>query len=286
MTRRDIAWRKIRSQFIRFRRLSALRIAADYRRAARLRAGRSLALPQAGRGGERLVVSMTTIPERIDTLVPTLLSLREQTRAADRIILALPEKSLRSGKPYALPADLPKGIDILRCVDTGPSTKLLPALLAEPEALVVAVDDDMIYPHDFLQTLVEAHRSFPAAALGWRGWRLEPGVDPRHFEHVWGSAVAQPTEVDILLGVWGYLIPPGALDKGVHDYAGWPDEVRWVDDVWVAAHLARRKVPRLVVPAPGLPIPRHTSRLAALTFGLNASGHNDRVAIHAFADWW
>src|SRR5690606_16613106 len=99
---------------------------------------------------ERLVVSLTTIPERMPFLRPVLDSLLEQDRAPDRIVLALPERSLRSGRPYPEPRGLPSGVDILGCADTGPSTKLLPVLGAESGALIVAVDDDVIYPVDFL----------------------------------------------------------------------------------------------------------------------------------------
>lgn len=289
LTRRQVAGRWLGNQLVRFRFLSPLQVGSDYLRAARLKRGRWRALPQAadaGARGTRVVVSLTTVPDRASRIVPTLLSLLEQTRRADRIVLALPDSALRTGLPYPDPPRLPSGIDLLRCADSGPSTKLLPALLAEPGALVVAVDDDVIYPQTYLETLLAAHRRHPRAALGWRGWRIEPGVNPKHFRHVWASAVTAPVAVDILLGWGGYLIPPGALDGAVHDYEGWPDAVRWVDDVWVSGHLARRGVARLVVPGRTYPVARAGLRVSALSTGPNASGSNDRRAIEAFAGWW
>lgn len=282
--------RWLRNQLIRFRHLSPQQVLADYRRAARLSRGEVIMPPPVPSGPERLVVSLTTIPSRTAHLRPTLLSLAEQTRAPDRLILALPHHSRRDGQPYAVPADLTTGflksVSVLRCDDWGPATKLLPALRAEPEALIVALDDDVIYPRDYLETLLAAHHALPRAALGWRGWRIESGVPPRRFRHVWASAVTGPQPVDILLGWGGYLIPPGALDDAVFDFDGWPEAMRWVDDVWVSGHLARRGVARLVVPGRSYPIARAVSRRAGLSDGINLSDANNRIAIAAMAACW
>jgi hypothetical protein len=235
---------------------------------------------------ERIVVAMTTVPERSAMIEPVLRSLLDQTVRADRVLLAWPDRSRRTGQSYPAPPPLPSGIELLPCADQGPATKLLPALQAEPDAAIIVVDDDVVYPLDFIETLIVAHRAHQRSAVGWRGWRLRPGTDGRDLKHVFATAVSQPTRVDVLLGTWGYLIPPAALDNAVHDFAGWPHEVRWVDDIWISGHLARRQVPRHVIPARGLPLETAASNVAALTFGVNRSGHNDRIAIDAFAGWW
>jgi hypothetical protein len=276
--------------FMRFRRMTPARLARDIARARRLKRDMPVARESAVRApparAERLVVTLTTIPERIDKLAPVLRSLLDQTVAADRIIVWRPERSRRSGQPYPDPGPLPPGIEVLACDDQGPATKLLPALAAEPDAAIVVVDDDVIYPKDFLEQLLAGHRAHPGAAVGWRGWRIVDGAHAKQFPHIFATGVAAPTPVDILLGTWGYLVPPGAFDGAVHSFDGFPPEVRFVDDVWFSGHLARRGIARLVIPAKGLPIETSASDLAALTFGPNSSGRNDRIAIDAFARWW
>ena len=283
--------RWLRNQLIRFLGLSLRRLWQDFRRAHRLARGQSVPLPTRTASGvtsgkRRVVVSLSTIPERMNALTPTLLSLVEQTVQPDRILLALPRVSIRSGRPYPDPPSLPDGIEVLACTDTGPSTKLLHALLAEPDALVIAVDDDVIYARDFIETLLAAHMSYPDAALGWIGWNIEPGVNPKNVRQVWGTTLGAPVEVDILLGHGGLAIPPGALDAQVHDYSGWPEELRWVDDVWFAGHLARRGVRRLVVPSRGYSVVRRLSGHFGLTFSVNRDGRNDHVGIAAMSAWW
>ena len=275
--------RDVKRAVDRFRRTTPRSVAFDVLRSFRLH--REDPRPRiAALRPERLVVSMTTIPQRAHRIIPALRSLLDQSCPADRILLAWPWSSQRETR-VDLP-HLPAGVEVLHCDDNGPVTKFLAAHLAEPGAVVVVTDDDVIYPADFLATLLDAHRSDPFSALGWRGWRLEPGVDPRELDHVFATAVSVPTPVDVLLGTWGYLVPPGVLDEAVHDFHGWPPELRSVDDVWISGHLARRGVPRRVIPARGLPIETAASSVCALTDGVNRSGRNDRVGIEAFSAWW
>jgi hypothetical protein len=274
----------VRNALIRFRRMTPWRLVSDLRRAARLkRADPRRRAPHAR--DERLVVTLTTIPERGAALIPTLRSLLDQTWPADRIVIAWPEAT-RSGKPYPAPPPLPEGVDLLACQDEGPATKLLPTLKAEPDAVLVVVDDDVIYPVDFLETLLRAHRAERKAALGLRGHGTSRAVDPRDIDHIFATAVAAPTAVDVLMGTWGYLVPPGSLDDAVHDFSNWPPELRWVDDYWISGHLARRGVPRRVVPAKGLPRETRMAKIGGLQLAPNPDGRNNRIGIEAFAAWW
>ncbi|MFD7733973.1 hypothetical protein ACFV6F_26790 [Kitasatospora phosalacinea] len=265
----------------RFRHLTAARVARDVARAARLRTADPPA-PVVPDRDRKVIVSMTTVPERLPLIGPALRSLLDQSCPADRIVLALPHLSVRGTAAYPAPRALPGAVEVLRCEDHGPATKLLPVLAAEPEAVIVAVDDDVVYPRDFLQCLLTWHERCPDTAVGLRGWRRDP-VWPRH---VFGTGIAAPVEVDVLMGTWGYLVPPGAFDAAVHDFTAWPPATRWADDIWFSGHLARLRVDRLVVPGAGLPLETRASWTASLSQGLNRSGANDRAALDAFAAFW
>src|SRR5438477_12519631 len=51
----------------------------------------------------RVIASLSTVPDRINNLRPTIRSLLRQTRPPDEIILAVPEFSLREERPYIVP---------------------------------------------------------------------------------------------------------------------------------------------------------------------------------------
>src|SRR5437870_4985260 len=54
-------------------------------------------------GDRRVIVSLSTVPERMGNLGPTVRSLLRQTRPPDEIVLAIPEFSIREQRPYAVP---------------------------------------------------------------------------------------------------------------------------------------------------------------------------------------
>jgi hypothetical protein len=73
----------------------------------------------------RIIASLSTMPDRINNLEPTLRSLLEQTRPPDEIVLVVPQFSVRQQKEYVIPGYLEKipRLRILRCEkDWGPAT--------------------------------------------------------------------------------------------------------------------------------------------------------------------
>lgn len=278
--------RELRRGLSRFRNTRPTSLAATLLRAARL----TMADPKpkaAPRRAERIVVTLTTIPARARSLGPVLRSLIDQSQPADRIVLALPDTS-RKGERYPTAGDiaLPPGVDVLDCEDEGPATKLLPVLLAEPDAVLVVVDDDVIYPRNFIETLLREHRLRPGAALGYRGVRIETGTSFPALDHVLATGIAAAMQVDVLFGTWGYLLPPGSLGPDVHDLDSAPHGMRFVDDVWISGHLARAGVARFVVRADQLPIETPAALRQSLTGGVNRLGANDEMALKHFAKDW
>src|SRR5260221_506104 len=53
--------------------------------------------------GRHIIASLSTVPERIGNLGPTIRSLLRQTRPPDEIVLAIPEFSIREQRPYVVP---------------------------------------------------------------------------------------------------------------------------------------------------------------------------------------
>ena len=119
------------------------------------------------------IVTLTTLPSRIDRMGPTIKSLLNQTVAPAAIRLHVPATSRREQRPYVVPewlARLPS-ITICRCDDYGPSTKLLPALLSSaPGQRLIVVDDDRIYHPYFVEQMVKHADDHPGVAVAGSGW--------------------------------------------------------------------------------------------------------------------
>src|ERR1700730_17324355 len=126
---------------------------------------------------KRVIAALSTLPDRILNLEPTIRCLLQQSRPPDEIVLQVPEFSRRQRRRYVIPEyleQLPR-VRVIRCeTDWGPATKFIPIVQAElaagrPDALILIVDDDRVYPLDALETYLYYHRGLPDAALTFRG---------------------------------------------------------------------------------------------------------------------
>src|SRR3954452_23895071 len=133
----------------------------------------------------RVIVSLSTVPDRINNLMPTIRSLLKQTRPPDEMVLAIPEFSVREQRPYVVPkyiSQLPR-VRVLRCCeDYGPATKFIAAIQDELAAgrentLIMVVDDDRLYPRDALETYLFYSEQLPNAALCFRGAAMPSTLD-------------------------------------------------------------------------------------------------------------
>jgi hypothetical protein len=205
----------------------------------------------------RLVVSLTTLPDRIRRLQATLESLLNQSCVPDEIILAIPEFSVRQKRNYEIPSYLTSmsRLRILRCEkDWGPATKFIATVQGELAAgrrdtLIMVVDDDRIYPPDSIELYRHYHAQLPDAALGFRGGAMPRTLDWRHNHIEFGVDLQQPKRIAVVTGCGSYLVQPRFFDASLWDYAGAPDGAFYMDDMWISGCLARRGIERYLIPA-------------------------------------
>jgi hypothetical protein len=205
----------------------------------------------------RVIVSLSTVPDRINKLRPTIRSLLKQTRPPDEIVLAIPEFSVRERRPYVVPkyiCRLPR-VRILRCrEDWGPATKFIAAVrdelaAARPNTLIMVVDDDRVYPRDALETYLHYSEQLPDAALCFRGAAMPSTLDWDDAKMIRASELRQPRPVAVITGCGSYLIQPRFFNESLWDYSVAPQVAFHIDDIWISGWLSRRGVKRYVVPA-------------------------------------
>ncbi|WP_416907200.1 MAG: hypothetical protein ACMVO5_09090 [Polymorphobacter sp.] len=102
-----------------------------------------------------LIITLTSYPPRFPMLANTIKSLLDQSMRADRLVLWITHEDMD-----ALPDDVraleQHGLEIRGSIEMRSYKKLVPALLAFPDAFLVTADDDVYYPPRWLATLVES----------------------------------------------------------------------------------------------------------------------------------
>jgi len=219
-----------------------------------------------------IVISITTIPDRIELIEGCIKSLVQQELP---VYLWAVEKIARSDTVLKrIPPFLGKlGVHVKIVEDEGPITKLLPALRAGFDTILTA-DDDCTYDERWAPGLIAWSKKLPGAAIGYRGRRLLIGKGYKNSHLVLKSRITKPVLVHVITAVYGALYKKEFFDDGIfEEYKLWPMN----DDLVISAHLKRRKVPRYVVPV-GTKIVDCKTRNIAPLFGFNTQGvrHNDK----------
>ena len=96
-----------------------------------------------------IYISISTIPERLKNINKSVESLLKQTQKPDKIFINIPYKYNRFSETIEdkqIPKFDNKLVEITRCEDCGPGTKLLGSLKKlEKNSLIILADDDNIY---------------------------------------------------------------------------------------------------------------------------------------------
>ena len=204
-----------------------------------------------------VVVTLTTLPSRIDRLDLTLKSLLRQSVSPKTIRLNVPRVSRREQKAYTIPEWLRtlRSVTVVDCDDYGPATKLIPSLLdAAPDDRLLVVDDDRVYRPSFIEQIVDRSDRHPDVAVAASGWDAPADLIDRPSTLVATLAGRAPApikctrvvgarEVDVMQGLAGYLVRPRFFDRdALADYGHAPDAAFFVDDVWISAHCRAPKI--------------------------------------------
>ena len=101
-----------------------------------------------------IYVSVTTIPQRIKTINKSIESLINQTVKPDKIFINIPKIYKRFKKKIEdneIP-NFPEIVEVTRCNDFGPGTKLLGSInKIDKNSLLILADDDHVYDNFMIE---------------------------------------------------------------------------------------------------------------------------------------
>jgi hypothetical protein len=182
-----------------------------------------------------LIVSLTSYPARYSILELTVRSLLTQTIKPDRVVLWLAPDHV-SALPNAV-ADLQQfGLEIRQCEDIRSFKKLIPSIGEFPDAYIVTADDDLYYPPDWLETLVNGVAT--ETIVCWRAVRpqlAEDGALASYNDWEWDvdDEMARGPSLDLMLESGaGALFPPRSLHPMVVDKTLFLELCPDGDDLW------------------------------------------------------
>lgn len=188
-----------------------------------------------------IIVSLTSFPARMKEVPAAIGSMLRQTMKPDRIILHL-TKSQFEGKelPAAIRALQEKsGLEVVFCEENlKPHTKYFYAIQANPEAIIVTVDDDIIYRPTLIEELYASYLRHPDCVSCVRAHKMrfsKEGVLFPYNEWIMECHydIDVPSHQLLATGVGGVLYPPHCLPKETFDQATILKTCLNADDLWL-----------------------------------------------------
>lgn len=197
----------------------------------------------------KIVISLTTIPNRLNTPIltngikPVIDRLTSLSYPEYEVHLNIPNVNKKTGEEYTIPEWLTSyesdKLKIFRTEDYGSITKLIPTIdrLSDPNDIIITVDDDLFYMDGFIEYHLKKRELYPDCAIGFAGITAVNGSC--HF----CTTVREDVRVKILEGYKTVSYKRGFFGNDFKDFA----IGNWNDDMIISAYLGMKEIKKYVV---------------------------------------
>lgn len=189
-----------------------------------------------------IIISMTTIPYRINSISIVVGCMMRQTTKPDKIQLYLGEDKFKDIKlPLILKWQKKCGLEIIYCKDLKPHTKYYYAMKNNPDAIIITIDDDIFYHKDIVEKLYNSYKVYPNYISALRTHLIT--FDKRtnkinsynNWRQRWSKLVGVPHMRLFATGVGGVLYPPHVMHTDLLNEKIFMELCPVADDLWLKA---------------------------------------------------
>lgn len=180
-----------------------------------------------------VLVSLTSIPTRINTLDIVIKSVLNQSVLPEKIYLWL-HHDLKDKLPKRL-AKLQSDIFEIKYSDlTCSHRKLIHTLKENPTKNIITCDDDLIYRENWLENLYNEHLKHPNSVIANTTTQIKFDDNGNYLSFVKWRTVekSHPKNSLLPIGAWGIFYPPKALNNEVFNADLFLKLTPRADDLW------------------------------------------------------
>ena len=188
----------------------------------------------------KVIISLTSFPARIDKVYLCINSLLRQSVRADKIVLWLADTQFPNGSgiPESLKRLVGEKFEIRFCDDLRSYKKIFYSAQQFKDDIIITVDDDTLYPEDWLLNLINTYIKYPDCVCCYRAHKivLKSGKIAPYSEWIGLSPnETGPDSFLVPIGVGGVLYPPTFFDDVEFDFEKIKDLCPKADDLWLKA---------------------------------------------------
>ncbi|WP_298501550.1 glycosyltransferase family 2 protein [uncultured Methanobrevibacter sp.] len=188
---------------------------------------------------EKIIVSLTSFPDRMHDIHYSLYSLLKQTFKPDEIILWLSYEQFPN-KEKDIPnkvLNLKKyGLSIRWCDNIYSYKKLIPSLKEYENDFIVTADDDIFYPKDWLRNIYYGYKKHPNCIISSRSRRIlvnNNGTLKSYNNWKLIDNDMEPSFLNFPTNGAGSLFPPNSFDETILKKREFSNICPTGDDIWI-----------------------------------------------------
>ena len=201
-----------------------------------------------------LIVSLTTYGQRINDVYLVIESIFNQTIKPNRVILWLDREEFRDDNiPITLFWLKERGLEIRYYENIKSYKKIIPTIEVAPISNIITIDDDVLYPHDFIEKFIGEYKKDKKCIYFYRGRQIIIKKGKILPYNRWPFAVGKEVQFNVLpTGIGGVFYPSGCFDSRVTDKEMFMSLCPNADDVWLRAMTMLRGYSCKKIDIPGL----------------------------------
>lgn len=210
---------------------------------------------------EGLIVSLTSFPARIQNVHLVIESILRQTVLPERVILWLSKKQFKSldEVPKKLLLLTGRGLEIKLCdgEDLRSYKKFYYTVKKYPYADIIIIDDDVFYPSDLIENLLQYQQRYPNTVVFNRGYQVSIKNKKVQNYNSWKLLDKQTGPANDIMptGMGAVLYPNGILPEEALRKDIFMSFCKYADDIWLysmvlynGGKLIKTKDQRLFIP--------------------------------------
>ncbi len=188
----------------------------------------------------KIVVSLTSIPTRLDKAYLTIETILRQTMKPDKVILYLGENAKNVKLPNQLIEQQKRGLTIEYRDDSKlkPHTKYFYAMQEYIDDIIITVDDDIYYNKRIIENLYNSYIKYSKAISCMRCHKIKINKNRIEPYNLWEWEYNKedalfPNNALLATGVGGVLYPPHILSKETFNIDKLNKLCPNADDIWL-----------------------------------------------------
>lgn len=187
---------------------------------------------------KEIIISLSTIPSRINKIYLCIECLLRQSVKPDRIMLYLDKDKFYDYElPFLLHNQKSRGLEIIFCKDLGPHTKYFYSIQNFPNDIVITVDDDIFYSKHLVASLMKSYNKFPYAISCIRATKInfKSNIELCKYNDwfFYYNRLKKPSHQLLATGVGGVLYPPKCMNSLLFDKSLFLKLCPKADDIWL-----------------------------------------------------